>query len=232
MKESENMKPFKNLRSTLRPMSHRERLEHIWTYYRTDFIILMVFIILFACFLTARLTKKEILLGGLYVNVQLNEAGKDYTETAFFNLESGNSKRQMIDNYTVGLTKIQDDSHLEENYYTLSAIAARVGAPQIDYFLADQIAMETFLTQGMYMDLREFFSEEELLAYQDRLVFFATADENGVLTEEKYPVAINISDTEFAHECLQTSSEVFFSVAVNTRNIERTKRFWDYLLAK
>ena len=87
------------------------------------------------------------------------------------------------------------------------------------------------MTQDIYMDLRELFTKEQLTKIEDRLIYFQPADENEKPTEEKYPVAVDISGLPFFGEFCDLKEPIYFSAAANAPNIDDLKAFWDYLNA-
>lgn len=232
MKETAIYKWWMQTKETLAPMTWRQRIDHIWTYYRTIILIVLIFTFMIGYVVYGKLTSKDVLLGGIHANVELTDTGRSHISTDFFQLQEGNASREEVSILDVMLTPIKDDENLDMNYYYLQAVHTRVGSQQVDYFLADQTAMKIFLGQDMYLDLREFFTEEELSQMEDRLIYFLTVDENNNPTvDEKYPVAVDVSGLPFFEEYANNKGEIYFSVASNSLNKETVRAFWDYLCA-
>ena len=224
-------KSWLKLKSTLTPMTWSQRVDHIWTYYKSTILIVVLFAFLIGYLLFGMLTKKDILLGGVHANVELSETGRSYITSGFFEDQQGNPNKEEVSILDVMLTEIADDEYFEMNYYYLQAVLSRVGAQHVDYILADKVAMEIFMTQDIYMDLREFFAAEELTQLEDRLIYFLPVSENDESTvQEKYPIAVDVSDLPFFKSYSSAKGSVYFSVAVNTANHDGVKDLWTYLL--
>ena len=89
----------------------------------------------------------------------------------------------------------------------------------------DEVALKFYLSQDIFMDLREFFTAEELRQMEDRLVYFELDDGS------RYPVAIHMEDTAFAKDCIDVKDAVFFAWIANTPHMDSCRVFWDYLNA-
>ena len=218
-------------KETLAPMTWSQRLGHMWTYYKSTVILTAVFVFIIGYVLFGMLTAKTILLGGIHANVELTDAGISQITTEFFGQRGGNANKEEVSTLDVALTPIKDDEYFEMNYYYLQAVISRVGAQQVDYILADKVALRIFMTQDIYMDLRELFTKEQLAEMEERLIYFQPADENEKPTEEKYPVAVDISGLPFFGEFCDLKEPIYFSAAANAPNIDDLKAFWDYLNA-
>ena len=107
-------------------------------------------------------------------------------------------------------------------HHTMSAVAL-AGSHSLDYLLMDQIAMEFYMSQDIFMDLRTFFSEDELEALKDDLVYMQTREDDMV------PVALHIEDMPFAVDCIDLEDNIFLSFINNTRKKDVCRDFWEYL---
>ena len=87
--------------------------------------------------------------------------------------------------------------------------------------------MEYYITQDVYMDLREFFTQEELdqFAAEDRLVY---AQEEG--SEDKWVIAVEITDIPFIQDNLKSDSRVYFALAGNTEKLDTCRDMWQHIL--
>lgn len=231
MKETAIYKWFIKTKEALAPMTWRERFDYLWTYYKTAVIITFIFVFLIGYMFFGMLTGKEILLGGIHANVELTDTGRSHITDAFFQLREGNAKEEEISLLDVALTELKDDEYFEMNYYYLQAVLTRVGAQQVDYILADKVAMQIFMTQDIYMDLRELFTEAQLAEMEERLIYFQPVDQDEKPTEDRYPVAVDVSGLPFFEEFCDSKEPIYFSVAVNAPNTDAVKAFWDYLNA-
>ena len=234
MKETALYKWWQKTKEDLAQMTWRQRIDHIWTYYKVTIVISLVFVFIVGSMIYGRLTAKDILLGGIHANVELTDTGHSHIVTDFFQLREGNASREEVSILDVTLGPIKDEKYFEMNYYNLQTVHTRIGSEQADYILADKVAMENFLSQSIYLDLREFFTTEELeqMENENRLIYLMTVDEDDNPTvDEKYPVAVDVSGLPFFEEYAKKKGEIYFSVVSNSHNKEAVRAFWDYLCA-
>ena len=232
MKETKIYKSYIKLIETLKPMTWKQRLEHIWEYYKEYMFIAAMLILLLVMIISSVVnSQKEILISGILANVDMTETGWEYIDEDFQKLYGEDGKKQNV-NISSAYFKNFNTSpdSFDTNYNTIMTAVSMAGAQTLDYLLMDQLAMEIYLTQDIMMDLTEFFTEEEIEEFGEKLIYLEITDENDE-TVSRYPVALNIEDMAFAQDCLDTSDGCYFALANNTPRIETCRDFWEYLLA-
>lgn len=231
MKDTKIYKAIMRLKKDLAPMTWRQRIDHIWSNYKETILIVIVVAITLGLIISNMLKDRhEMLLGGLTANVTLSDAGMEYVESAYFEKLGGNKATERVVLASTSFTSFTDELNFEANYYALTRTIAMLSDSEIDYLLMDKVALEAYLSQGVFLDLREFFSEDELEQMDEKLIKLMTVqDESSEVVEEAYPVAVNISDMPFIRDCVGTGKTVYFGIAANAPNLDTLRDFWTYL---
>ena len=208
------------------PMTFGQKVEHIWSYYKIHFLLVLIFAVAFTGILVSVLSKKEPIASGIMVNISISTEGYNYlTEDYFEKLGGAENDQEVRLDYTQfeNLTMATD---VEANYNAAMVVIARVSGGLLDYMLLDQYAMEFYLNQDVYMDLREFFTEEELAQMQDKIV---QAREEG--SEETWVAAVDITDIPFVQKniSVKDGGKVYFALSGSAKDPALCRDIWNYL---
>ena len=230
MEETKELKGLKKLRHDLKPMTFRQKVDHLWTYYRWVIIVVVM-----TCLLISMLTTMYInantntLLAGVYINVNLDDTAREYLQTDFQETYKTGVKWEDLVLKEVVLEDFSKTQDLEGNQYTLTSIHALFAGKSVDYIIADQEGLETVWptdqAEDAFLDLSTFLTEEELaqLTADGKMLYMGGA-------ESGTPMAVEISDLPLVKEHFQTGDElVFFCVVTNSERLEMARTFWDYL---
>lgn len=223
----------------------QEKLKYIFTYYWAA-ILAVIFVIIFAVsWISGILTRKEIALSGFLINgVTTQSYGGDLREEFM--------AQQQLDAEKYEIRIIADLSYspngdFQNNLSVAETIAAQAAAGEFDYLVADIESYPFF--SAYYADLKTVLTPAQLEKWQDRLVYvekealdFLTSEDINefefpefFLSDEglKEPIALGIRLP--ASSCLLEDyafpvGEVIFGVSFNTRNIENTLAFLEYVM--
>ena len=230
-----NTKLYKNLIKlieTLKPMTWKQRIVHIWTYYSIHKVTALMLIILVTAVISSAISAKmETLISGVLANMDMTEEGWEYIDEAYMEHLGGDPKKQAISLISAYFKDFQTSAeNLDNNYNAAVSAISMVNAHALDYFLMNEEAMKLYMTQEVFLDLTEFFTEEEIEKLGDKVIYLEITDENGNKIS-RTPVAVNIEQMEFAQDCLDISEGCYFALSVNTPRIDTCRDFWEYLLA-
>ena len=240
MSKRKNVMPtFRELLEDMKPMTFGEKVDHLWTYYK-EYLFLVLLGIAMAVGLVTMIVNqnKDVLVMGVIANSSISVEGKDYLETGYFE-KIGGQKGQQVVLYTTNFQSMEDPTSAEDNYNAAQMLTGQVSAGQLEYAIVDELAMSFYVTQAVFLDLRELFTEEELaeLDRQD-LLMYATegdVDENGDLIpgtgdiEGRYPVALKLRNTAFGQEALYGETN-YFVVGGNNPDKEQVRGIWEHIL--
>ena len=221
---------LQKLRQDLKPMTFSQKLEHLWTYYK-EYLWIVVFVVIMLCLPFAMIThqSKDVLVSGMAVNVALTDEGIDYlTEDYLVRLEADGKNQVAELNYS-NFSSLEDPTSSEDNYSAMTILVARVSGGMLDYMLLDKFAMEYYILQDVYMDLREFFTEEELTQLGDRVITARQEDET-----EAWAVAVDITELDFVKDNIPLKNKedrVYFALSGSTPRPEMCRDVWEYINA-
>lgn len=221
---TEKNNSFRKLIETLKPMTFRQRVEHIWMYYNL-FILVGIFALIIVVYFAAGIINSQVkpIYAGVYANLEITEEGKQYLQEDYFTRLGGGDWQKVEltgTRFNKLLSSVQDYDY---NYNAAMSAVALVGSYSLDYLLMDQIAMEFYMSQDIFMDLRDFFTEQELEKLKDDLVYLETN------AGERIPVALHIEDMPFAVDCIDLKDNIFLAFVGNTKRMDTCRDFWEYL---
>lgn len=212
----------------LREMTFREKVDHIWTYYREYLWVVAVAVIVIGATVTStiNLLFKEPVVTGIAVNITLEQAGYNYLTEDYGETLDINPRWDIVKLEYTAFGDLSDPTNSEQNYYAAMTVVGEVEAEMLDYIILDKEGMLFYIEQNIYMDLREFFTAEELaqLAKENRLFY---AQQEG--SEDKWVVAADITDTPFAQDNITSEGQVYFAISARTQRPEACRDIWEYL---
>ena len=219
----------------MKPMSFRQKVEHIWTYYKEHlFVIAMAVVVVIAIISSAINSNRQIMLSGMLCNVGMSMDGYNYLTEDFFEKNGGDSSVEdiFLSSQEFALPESMDQSQVDAAYVSAMSIISMVEAKKLDYMIITEDAFGYFLGHEIYMDLSEFLTPEEMEQWKGKVVYAQAEAEDGTVGE-MYPVGINISDLPFTKDCVRAGKDetVYFTVIANTPRQELTRQIWEDILA-
>lgn len=221
---------LRKLGQDLKPMTFPQKLEHLWTYYK-EYLWIVLFVIVMLCLPIVMLTaqSKEVLVSGMAVNVALKDEGIDYLTQDYLVRMEGEEGKQVAELTYSNFSSLEDPTSSEDNYGAMTILVARVSDGMLDYMLLDKFAMEYYILQDVYMDLREFFTEDEIAQLGDRVITARQEDET-----EAWAVAVDITELDFVKDNILLKNKedrVYFALSGNTQKSEICRDVWEYIHA-
>ena len=210
---------FKKLKQDLAGMTLQEKAEHIWTYYRSWVIvavaIVMVISILCSSFINLTTTN---LVSGVSINVVLQDDGKAYITDGLKEILKTGSGRQEV-YFETSYANITQN--FEETYYLQQNLMALIAGQDVDFLLVDQAGMDLVLSQNPFMDLREFFTQEEMADLKiDNVKISESA--------EAVPMLVDITDWPIVKNN-GANSKFYFVVIANSPRLDAVKVAFQHL---
>lgn len=228
-KQSKLYLGFRKLCDDLKPMTFREKCEHLWEYYKEWLIV--VFIIIMGISLTVTIVaqrQKQVLVSGMLVNISMDQQGMNYLTDEYAQHLGATSKNQVAEVDYSYFGDPMDPENGENSMYASMILPARITGAMLDYMILDKFAMEYYITQDLYMDLRDFFSEEELAQLEaDKRVIYAQKE--GEL--DRKPIAIVITQMPFIQTYVKPSDDIYFALSGSSPRPEMCRNVWEYLHA-
>lgn len=137
------------------------------------------------------------------------------------------------------------------SYINMQKLTAMAAAGALDVILTNEEYIDHNISSGLFTDLHEYFTDEELARYEDRLIYriiptedveydsilaeegeaetetesekvVVTADDEGAI-----PVGIDVRDSKYLYS---DQMEAWFCIVSTAKNVDTAKLFLEYLL--
>ena len=217
----------KGIKESLAGMSFKQKIDHLWTYYKWVLAV-AAGVILLICIVVSSIMNKSVttLYSGTIINVELSDVGEAYLTDDLFSYFGGVDKKEKVDltsSYYNDLSTTQDP---EGDAALVMSVTAMVAAKELDYIIMDELSFDYYKKATIFASLEEVLSQELIDQFSDRIVYY-TDEEEGTT----YPVALDITDTAFVEDCVEGSKKVYIAFCGNTDRVERSTTFLKYVLA-
>ena len=216
MEENRLKSHLRQLKADLGPMTWKERMDHLWTYYKWVAGLLIVFLVLLNIGVTAAVSAKtEILLSGIGINVPMTDPGITCLSDEYL-ARLGGGKRQTVQYLDEILDFDNPALGQEASYSTVVKVTGMLTTNSLDYLLLDQKALDYYYSGDLFLDLNQVFSEEELAQ-------LSVSEVGGV------PKLIDLSGTWFADTYITGEGPYYLAFVYTTTRTESCHDFWQYL---
>lgn len=215
---------FAKLREDLKPMTFKEKLDHIWTYYKYYALGIFCVVIILGGILYGVFAPQPVLhIGGVQCNMEISTKGYDYLNKDFQQVLG--EKKGKTDLRTFWFYGEATVDALTDTYKAHSSVTAYVEAKKLDYMLVDMYSFKYFAGDRILLDLRELLSPEELAALDAKGQILYEQIEG---SDEKVPRAINIIDYPLIAENMETE-ECYLVFIRNTPRKENCLKLWEHI---
>ena len=228
-KESNFYKSYQKLREEMKPMTFRQKADHLWTYYKQYLFVSLPILLVIVGLISSTVTNltTDRVITGIMVNITIDQEGFNYLSVDYEDyLQLGKNQKVKLE-YT-SFDDLQTSTDSERNYYAAMGVVGEVAAKVLDYMILDGMGMQFYATQEIYGDLRTIFTQEELdyFAENDLLVYCREEGQT-----EKWPAAVKIDDLPFVKEYIRSDDSVFFALSGSSERLDACRGVWDYLNA-
>ncbi len=216
---------WQKLKDELRSMeTPREKLEHLWEYYKWVLALFLGFVAIITIIIAAIISlNTETIVAGAIINVPVSPEGYAMLQDGYYDRAHTEGKRQVVE--LTNMNFVNPYSTLEQTYAMdiMENVTAMIGADVLDYVIYDEVALPFFMTPEAFADLRKLFTEEELAAMGNAVIKLEMED--GTLI----PIAIEISDTVFYKNYMDVERKLFLSFSIRLPRKEACRDFWQFL---
>ena len=215
---------WQKLKSELKEMTPRQKLEHLWEYYKWVLGVVFIAVVVIAAIVGSILTKNtETILTGATINVTMDLDGYNLLKDGYYQRAKTEGRQ------AVGLTNFNflDPYSTVEQTYTwniIDNVTSMIGSDNLDYLMFDELSASFFMSPDNFADLRELFSEEELAAMGNAVVTLKIAD-----TGEELPIAIDIRDTVFYIDHVSSNGPIYLAFSSRLPRKAACQDFWQYI---
>lgn len=213
------------LKSELKDMTFKEKLEHLWEYYKWILGIFLGFVFV-VCVVIASIISlnTQTRLAGVLINVDITPDGYVYLQNGYFERIGGQEGKEIVDLRSM---QFQDPYTTVDQTFALDVqetVLALISARELDYLMFDDIALPFFLDPESILDLRELFTQQELDAMGTAVIKLQIPE-----TGEEIPMAIDVSDTAVFREYMASDKPVYLAFSIVSPRMDACLDFWKFI---
>lgn len=205
----------------------RNHMQVFWQKYRSGVLMgIALGTLIYLAVTVAGNLSAQAAFAGVTVNVRLSEKGSAWLCSELGNRltsEGYRGKTLLTDAELEAFETVED---LDTNYYALQALLLLYETQELDVMLLDQVAMENFLRQEVFLDLRQLFPEDKLAALGEAVVYARSGEET-----EARPLVLDVSELPFIRDNAETDGKIYFAVMNNTPHLQECRLLWDVMTA-
>lgn len=212
----------------LKDKSFKYKFDYFLTYYLKGLIIIAVCAGLLIAMIVSIVTKKD--TGGHVIMV--NSMGT-FDEEAFA-AYAGIDTEEYDMNIETGC-RVDREAADSESYTNLQRILAIISAGDLDCLIGDKDTIYAYCESDFFGDLRDYFSQEELDALGDKVIYYQPLDDDDNPVGSEIPVLIDISDSPKLAEGYNYYSadepvQVVYGIITNTKRSDVALKFYEYIM--
>ena len=209
------------LKQVLSTMTTREKLDHIWTYYKLHICaILLAVILVISWGVSIYNNSKEVLISGNILNVFLSEEGQHYLTEDSFAAMGGSHDRQTVKINSQYISPEDPSSYLQS-----MSLIAMIEAQDLDFLILDEALFQEYALSDFYMELQDFFTDAEMEQWADRIAYV-----DSEYLGKTYPAGICLNGTAFAQQCMAEGKTYYLVFVSNTPRLPACRAFWEHIL--
>lgn len=214
----------------MKPMSFKQRVDHIWTYYKESMLLVaLAIVVVIAAISSAINANRQIMVSGMLCNVGMSMEGYNYLTEDFFAKYDGDSRVEdaFLSSQEFALPEQMDTNQIDTSYVSAMSVLSLVESKQLDYVIITEDAFGYFLGHEIFLDLSEFLTPAEMEQWKGLVVYGQANLEDGT-KGEVYPAAINITELPFTKDCIRADEgeTVYLTIIVNTPRMEQCRQIW------
>ena len=206
----------RKLKEILAPMSGKEKLSYLWSYYKwVPLVALLVIALLCSVIGILAEKKSEPLLRGVTVNLPVTENVDRFLTEELFAYLGGDAETQHMELQSIFFQDLLSTNDPSADRATAMKVTARVTTRSLDYVLMDEVGYDYYKNQDVFSPLEPTLQQQ----YAEYVVY-----EDGVA------LALDLSGTAFAEICFPGSGKVYLAFPGNTDRGELCVAFAQLLL--
>lgn len=218
--EPEKIIPFREL-------SLKQKLEHIWIYYKWKIILPILSIVAAVSIgISVYENSKDSLLYAVFLNSGFNDETSDAFMDDFIDYAELDMKRSKVTLDASMYIHRTDGTSDTSSVSSGQKLLAMFTSIEMDVIIGDQANFEYYAKQGSFVALDEIFPEEFLQEHTDRLVVTEDPDEKEVC------LGIRITDSRKLKDigAYQDEEPIILAVPVTHMEDENIVKFVNFLL--
>lgn len=225
----------------------KEKWAYFWEYYRIHTLVTICVAAAAVSLIHTVVSQKDSALDVALVNaylkdgLQAQEVAADFE--AYAQVDTG--KYEVVidpDLY------VDYDGQDQYSYLNMQKLTAMAAAKALDVVLTNEAYIDHNIGTGLFIDLHEFFTDEELARYEDRLIYRVIPEEDvaeydiaedgtGAASDAApdadtddsaaVPIGIDVRDSKYLYS---DQIDGWFCIVSTAQNVDNAKLFLEYLL--
>lgn len=192
------MDEFKEERARMKEKPLKAKLSYFWDYHKVHVIIISCVFLFAATLIHSIVTAKDTALWVALIDCNSNEATTEAYKaelTKLMGIDTSKEELNLDNSYTLtGMDSIDASS--------AEALSVRIMAGEIDVFVSHEDVFDRYVQNGIFRDIREVLSPEQLAYYQDSFYYVDYAIiESGAIYEQDF------TQTQFVDNADHTTPE-------------------------
>lgn len=217
---------FSELKTILKPMSWKDRVEYLWTYYKVVLVFLAVVLAIISMVVNViKSNQIQTLYSGALINLSVEQEDQDRMVSELSALLDGDGKKRVVTLTDIAYIPGNDPENFEMNDAGAMKLAMLVTTGSLDYILTDDGTYAELIERDSYANLQNILTQEQQIQLQDIMIWRKADGEI-----PSYPMALDISNTAFAKAVAPYEKAVYLVFVGNTENSGRNQAFLDYIL--
>ncbi|MCQ2524697.1 MAG: hypothetical protein MJ123_10205 [Lachnospiraceae bacterium] len=213
---------IKEQQKTLKGKSFKYKWEYFLEYYKWATIAVIIAAIAIFSFIKGVVTAKHDAFYAICVNAITMPSSDAFSEY----IEIDTKKEKVVFDTTYSMI---DEGGNQNSYLSLQKMVANIAAGTADVIIGDLDVLQTLAPNEFFADLRNYFSEDELNALGDKVIYSQLKDDDGNLIGEEIPLIINVTDSPLLNSYPFFVYDEGFGIIANTSRPERCKKFYNFL---
>ena len=214
---------FQKFKNTMKELTWKERLQHLWEYYKWFGIgALVIIAMIVSIVVSVTQNSKEMLYSGVCINLSMTDEGSAYVTDGWFAKLEGDQKKQQTELIPMALNS-GANALTDIEMSSSEKLIAMITSGELDYMLMDASSLTYAGNNGMMAPLDEFLSQEMIAKFEGKIVTLQVDGKN-------YLAAIDISDLPFVKKHMGSTNKVYIGFPGNTSRSERNEACLQYLM--
>lgn len=213
----------KEQQQKLKGKPFKEKWAYFWEYYKIQTIVVIAVLAFAGNLIYTFATRKDTVMEAAFVNCYMNTEVDSDTMIADF--EQYADIDTSSDCAAINRDMYVDYENSDQySYANVQKIIAMISGKTLDALITDDTYMDHNLEAGLFCDLHQYFTDEELAQYGDQVIYKDLPDDN---TDGEIPIGISVSRSKYL---LTDQTNAWFTIPANCQHPENAKKFLEFML--
>ena len=217
----------KEQQQKLKGKPFKEKWAYFWEYYKIQTLVIIAVLAFAGNLIYTFATRKDTVMEAAFVNCYMNTEVDSDTMIADF--EQYADIDTSSDCAAINRDMYVDYENSDQySYANMQKIIAMISGKTLDALITDDTYMDHNLEAGLFCDLHQYFTDEELAQYGDQVIYKNLPDDN---TDGEIPIGIQLADAPgvVRTQAYAVTNDALFGIVVNSEHVDNAVKFLEYL---